>query len=226
MSAAVVPSGLSDFASLDPLVRPRSVAVIGASDEPARIGGRPIAYMKSQGFAGTIYPVNPKRPTVQGLQAYPSVDALPEAPDVAIIAVPAALAIASLEDLGRKGCRAVICLHRRIRRNGRGRRRGAGPHDGGGAEIRHPAARAELPGRVQRLRSDSTGPSPPASRRAGRSRGRIGIASQSGAYGTHMFAAALDRGLGTRGLRHHRQRGRRDPGRRARLDGRRRRKWT
>ena len=60
MSAVVVPSGLSGFASLDPLVRPRSVAVIGASDEPARIGGRPIAYMKERGFAGRDLPGEPE----------------------------------------------------------------------------------------------------------------------------------------------------------------------
>src|SRR5690242_18481174 len=110
MSAAVVPSGLSSFASLDPLVRPRSVAVIGASDEPARIGGRPIAYMRERGFAGPIWPVNPKRPTVQGLPAFASIADLPAAPDVAIIAVPSALAIQALDELGTKGCRAVICF--------------------------------------------------------------------------------------------------------------------
>ena len=53
------------FASLDPLVRPRSVAVVGASDDPTRIGGRPIAYMKAQGFQGSVWPVNPRRQRVQ-----------------------------------------------------------------------------------------------------------------------------------------------------------------
>ena len=52
--------------------RPRSFAVLGASDEPSRIGGRPLAYTM-QRFEGPIYPVNPKRETVQGLRAYPSV---------------------------------------------------------------------------------------------------------------------------------------------------------
>ena len=96
------------FASLDALVRPRSVAVIGASDEPARIGGRPIAYMKERGFEGALWPVNPRRERVQGLPAFASVEALPAAPDVAIIAVPAENAIATLDSLGQKGCRAVI----------------------------------------------------------------------------------------------------------------------
>lgn len=196
MSAAVVPSGLSDFASLDPLVRPRSVAVIGASDEPARIGGRPIAYMKSQGFAGAIYPVNPKRPTVQGLQAYPSVDALPEAPDVAIIAVPAALAIAALEDLGRKGCRAVICFTAGFAEMDEA---GAAAQDRMTAVARKYGIRLLGPNCLG-VFNDSIkfyGTFTASFEKGWPIPGRIGIASQSGAYGTHMFAAALDRGLGT-----------------------------
>ena len=49
----------SGFAALDAMVRPRSVAIVGASDDPTRIGGRPIAYMRSQGFAGTILALVP-----------------------------------------------------------------------------------------------------------------------------------------------------------------------
>ena len=74
------------FASLTPLFAPRSVAVLGASSDPTRISGRPIAYMKAQGFQGALYPVNPNRAEVQGLKAYPSVADLPETPDVAIVA--------------------------------------------------------------------------------------------------------------------------------------------
>jgi acyl-CoA synthetase (NDP forming) len=196
MSAAVVPSGLSGFASLDPLVRPRSVAVIGASDEPARIGGRPIAYMKERGFAGAIYPVNPKRPTVQGLQAYPSIDALPEAPDVAIIAVPAALAIAALDDLGRKGCRAVICFTA-----------GFAEMDDAGALAQVEMTAVARKHGIRLLGPNCLGVFNDAIRFYGTFTasfekgwpvpGRIGIASQSGAYGTHIFSAALDRGIGT-----------------------------
>ena len=78
-----------DFASLTPLFAPRSVAVLGASSDPTRISGRPIAYMKAQGFQGGLYPINPNRTEVQGLKAYPSVADLPETPDVAIVAVAA-----------------------------------------------------------------------------------------------------------------------------------------
>jgi acyl-CoA synthetase (NDP forming) len=196
MSAAAVPSGLSGFASLDPLVRPRSVAVIGASDEPARIGGRPIAYMKERGFAGPVWPVNPKRQTVQGLPAFASIADLPAAPDVAIIAVPSALAIAALDELGAKGCRAVICFTAGF----------AEMDEKGAAEQQRMTEVARRHG-IRLLGPNCLGVFNDAIRFYGTFTasfekgwpipGRIGIASQSGAYGTHIFSAALDRGIGT-----------------------------
>ncbi len=196
MSAAVVPSGLSSFASLDPLVRPRSVAVIGASDEPARIGGRPIAYMKERGFAGPIWPVNPKRPTVQGLPAFASIAELPAAPDVAIIAVPSALAIQALDELGTKGCRAVICFTA-----------GFAEMDETGAAAQQRMTEVARRHGIRLLGPNCLGVFNDAISFYGTFTasfekgwpipGRIGIASQSGAYGTHIFSAALDRGIGT-----------------------------
>ena len=97
-----------NFGALDAMIRPRSVAVIGASDDGTRIGGRPIAYMQSQGFQGRLLPVNPNRPTVQGLPAFASVAALPEVPDAAIIAVPGEAAIQAMDDLGARGCKSAI----------------------------------------------------------------------------------------------------------------------
>ena len=66
---------------------PASIAIIGASDDPNKIGGRPIHYMRRHGYRGEILPVNPKRQVVQGLPAYPSFEALPRVPEVAIVAV-------------------------------------------------------------------------------------------------------------------------------------------
>ncbi|MGA0594562.1 acetate--CoA ligase family protein [Enterovirga sp. CN4-39] len=70
------------------LLRPRSVALVGASDDPAKTGGRPMAFLRHAGFAGAIYPVNPRRETVQGVRAYPSLADLPEVPDHAFILAP------------------------------------------------------------------------------------------------------------------------------------------
>lgn len=95
------------FASFTPLIEPRSVAVIGASSDPTRIGGRPIAYMLRHGYAGQILPVNPNRAEIQGLPAFASVAELPQAPDVAIVAVPAPQVLETVRALGRQGGRAV-----------------------------------------------------------------------------------------------------------------------
>jgi acetate---CoA ligase (ADP-forming) len=62
---------------------PRSVAVIGASDNPHKVGGRPILYLQKYGFRGAIYPVNPGRSSVQGLRAFGRLLDLPEAPELA-----------------------------------------------------------------------------------------------------------------------------------------------
>lgn len=93
------------FASLSGLLEPKSVAVIGASADPTRIGGRPIAAMLRAGYAGRIMPVNPKRDTIQGLECFASVADLPETPDAALIAVPAAHAAGVVEQLGQRGCK-------------------------------------------------------------------------------------------------------------------------
>ncbi len=96
------------MSGLQSLLAPASVAVVGASSDPQRIGGRPIAWMRRAGFAGAIYPVNPGREEVQGLRAYPSVAALPEAPEAAIVAVPSPLVLETIAALGARGVRAAV----------------------------------------------------------------------------------------------------------------------
>jgi len=93
---------------LDDLVQARAVAVVGASQDPTRIGGRPIAFLKDAGFAGAIYPVNAKYPEVQGLRAYADLDGVPGPVDVAIISVPARDVIAAVAACGRKGVKGAI----------------------------------------------------------------------------------------------------------------------
>ncbi|WP_454738311.1 acetate--CoA ligase family protein [Cupriavidus necator] len=97
-------------ATLQPLLAPRSIAVIGASDNIHKIGGRPIHYMKTHGYAGTLYPVNPQRDTIQGLRAYATLDALPEVPELAIIIVPGDAAVQAVHDCARLGVAAAIVI--------------------------------------------------------------------------------------------------------------------
>lgn len=97
-------------ATLQPLLAPRSIAVIGASDNLHKIGGRPIHYMKTHGYAGTLYPVNPQRDTIQGLRAYPMLNALPEVPELAIIIVAGDAAVRAVHDCARLGVAAAIVI--------------------------------------------------------------------------------------------------------------------
>lgn len=95
-------------AGLDALFQPRSIAVIGASQEPTKIGGRPLQLLLRYGYEGRIYPVNPRAAEVQGLKAYASVADVPEAPDVAIIAVDAEKAPEAVEQCAARGVRSVV----------------------------------------------------------------------------------------------------------------------
>ena len=94
--------------SLKALFEPRSVAVIGASSNPARIGGRPLDYYLKAGFKGRIYPVNPKRTEIQGLKAYPNITSIPDQVDLAVLAISANLVAEALTACGEKGVKAVV----------------------------------------------------------------------------------------------------------------------
>lgn len=98
------------MSGLDAVFAPRSIAVVGASTDPTKTGGRPVHLLRKHGFAGAIYPVNPAAEVVQGLAAYPDLDALPEVPDLVLVAVPGAAAVATLESAAARGAGAAIVL--------------------------------------------------------------------------------------------------------------------
>jgi len=111
MNAAVMNSSGSDptrHEILARMIRPRSVAVVGASAQFSKINGRPLKHLIEKGYQGAIYPVNPKYQEIGGLACYPDAASLPQAPDLAVVAVPAQDVAASLEALGRRGCRAAV----------------------------------------------------------------------------------------------------------------------
>lgn len=94
--------------SFEAFFHPRSVAVIGASDDWTRIGGRTLWNLKRGKFAGGLYPINPKRETVQDLPAFPSLSAVPGEVDCVVIALPGELVIPALEEAAAKGVRAAV----------------------------------------------------------------------------------------------------------------------
>jgi acetate---CoA ligase (ADP-forming) len=95
---------------LDAFFKARGVAIIGASEEITKIGGRPVQLLLKYGYSSPIYPINPKGGTLQGLTAYASVLDTPTAPDLAIVAVPAQAAVQAVHDCARRGVKGVIML--------------------------------------------------------------------------------------------------------------------
>ncbi len=93
--------------SLDALFHPRSVALVGASSDPERIGGRPLRFMLEAGFAAPIYPVNRSGALIQGLQSYQKVSDIPFPVDQAIICVPVAGVEEAVRDAIAKGVKAI-----------------------------------------------------------------------------------------------------------------------
>jgi len=191
-----VTSARPDVTTLDALVAPRSVAVIGASDDPTRIGGRPVSYMLRAGFAGPIWPVNPNRETVQGLRAYPSILDVPDAPDACVVAVAAPLVPETLDACAERGARAAVILSSGFAE--------AGP-EGRAAQLR--VAEAARRAGIRLLGPNTLGLFNANTRWMGTfastihhgmpEPGPISIASQSGAVGSELFALLRRRGLNT-----------------------------
>lgn len=97
-------------ANFDLLFEPRGIAVIGASAELGRIGGQPIFALTEFGYAGKIYPINPKYPEIRGLTCYPSIANVPDPCDVALIAVPAKAVPQAILDCGERGIPFAVVL--------------------------------------------------------------------------------------------------------------------
>lgn len=182
-------------AGLEALIGPKSVAIIGASDDPARIGGRPLRYLIKWGYEGPFYPVNPNRDTVQGVPAYKSVKDIGKPIDCALIAVPAKFVLDTLEDCAACGAKSAIVFSSGFAEVGD---EGTSAQDELTAFSKRTGVRLLGPNCLGILNFhsrffatfSSTGdqgyPDP----------GPLAIISQSGAYGTHLFAVCKGRGLG------------------------------
>ena len=93
---------------IDRLLRPKSVAVIGASDRTGALGATLLNNLVQYEFAGEIYPVNPKRDELLGLKVYHSVEELPEGIDCAVLAIPRPFVLDTVRQLAARKCGAVV----------------------------------------------------------------------------------------------------------------------
>jgi acetyltransferase len=104
---------------LDAFFKPDSVAVIGASRDPEKLGYAVLLNLKEAGFPGRIYPINPKADEILDLQAYPSVLDVPDPIDLAVIVIPYRFVPSVLEQCGEKGVKAVVVITAGFREAGR-----------------------------------------------------------------------------------------------------------
>ena len=179
--------------SLDPLLRPRTVAVIGASRRRGTIGAEIFHNLLANGFTGAVYPVNPAARAVQGVRAFPSVGDVPDAIDLAVVTVPARAVPAVVDECIAAGVKALLVISAGFAETGEEGR----------------AAQAELTAKVRAAGIRMVGPNclgllnadpevaldatfaptwPP--------HGGVALSSQSGAVGLAILDYAAELGIG------------------------------
>ncbi|WP_076997302.1 acetate--CoA ligase family protein [Variovorax sp. KK3] len=187
---------MSDTKHVDPIARllkPRSVAVIGASADPTKTAGRPVSYLQKHGFTGAIYPVNPRATEIGGLKSYPDVASLPEAPDVGIVLLGAERAHEAVRALSERGTAAAIVLasgYTEVGEEG-ARRQSQLMEAAGSMRILGPNT-IGLVNLTDGITLSATG----ALEMEGFEAGRIGVVSQSGGILGALLSRAAARGIG------------------------------
>jgi acetyltransferase len=178
--------------NLEALLRPRSVAVIGASDRDRSIGSLVLRNLKDAGFAGPIWPVNPNHATVGGMPAVQRVALLPGVPDLAVICTPAPTVPGLIAELGARGTRAAIVLTAGLKAS----------RQAGGPSLETEMLEAARPHLIRILGPNSLGLLVPgvhlnASFAPAAARpGSLAFVSQSGALATALLDWANSRGIG------------------------------
>src|SRR5271157_723303 len=179
--------------SIEQLIRPRSVAIIGASADPTKLTGRPVGYLRKHGFTGAIYPVNPRVTAIDGLRCYPDVASLPAAPDVAIVLLAQDRAQAAIEALAARGAGAAIVLAGGYGESGEaGRQRQAALRAAAGEMRVLGPNTIGLVNLTDHITLSATG----ALELEGLQAGRIAVVSQSGGIMGALLSRAADRGIG------------------------------
>ena len=96
--------------NLDKIFAPNRIAVFGASNNTSSVGYTVLRNLTSSGFEGVVYPVNPKRESIQGIQAYPDTESLPNVPDLAVICTPATTVPGIIRSCGEAGTRGILII--------------------------------------------------------------------------------------------------------------------
>jgi len=99
-----------DFKVLDRIFKPKSIAVVGASSQPGKIGYTVLENLLKSGFKGMIYPINPQADEILGLKVYPSVLDVPGTIDAAVMTIPAKFVLQAVEECGKKGIQGILLI--------------------------------------------------------------------------------------------------------------------
>ncbi|MGZ6480458.1 MAG: CoA-binding protein, partial [Bdellovibrionales bacterium] len=178
--------------NLEKFLIPKSIAVIGATDRPGSVGKVLMENILGAGFEGVVYPVNPKYQKISQMKSYPTVAALPLAPDLAIIATPPHTVPSLISELGSKGTKAAVVIT-------------AGFGEGGqkqGMELQKAMLEAARPHLLRIIGPNCLGiqiPSAKLNASFGGTTarpGKIAFISQSGAMATAIVDWATGRGIG------------------------------
>lgn len=177
------------------VLRPRSVAILGASNDTTRISGRAMHYLLKAGYQGEIYPVNNKRDEVQGLKAYSALAQVPTVPDMVLVCLPSALLVQALQDCVAKGVGAAVIYAAGFAETGA---EGAALQQQLGAIARAGGLRLLGPNCLGLLNAHSgfMGTFSSAFDEQAPTPGPVAVVSQSGAYGGHVAYLCRKRGLG------------------------------
>lgn len=183
-------------AGLDAILDPRSIAVIGASEDPGRIGGMPLHFLRSAGYTGSVYAVHPHRRNIQGVPTFAEIGAVPDPVDLAVVAVPAAHVLGVAEQCAAAGVRGAVIFSAGFAETGvEGARRQQELKriaDESGMRICGPNCAGVM--NVAAGMTATFGSHLAADTRL--VRGPIAIVSQSGAVGAYTFALARARNVG------------------------------
>ncbi|NYT36567.1 DUF1254 domain-containing protein [Allopusillimonas soli] len=180
---------------LDSFLSPRSIAVVGASSVSSKIGAVPVRYLVEHGYAGEIYPINSRAREIEGCRAYVSLQAVSRPIDLAIFAIPASSALEALEDAIAAGVKSIVMFSAGFAEMGTQgaavQRRFADRAQAAGIRVLGP----NCLGFMNVARSVYATFSPVVSVGVA-TPGKIGIVSQSGAFGAYAYAMAQQRGMG------------------------------
>ncbi|HVA24626.1 MAG TPA: CoA-binding protein, partial [Chloroflexota bacterium] len=182
----------ANLSGLEALLRPKSVAVVGASADPGKLGFTLVRNLLDYGFAGAVYPINPTARDILGQRVHATVLDTPEPPDLVLVAVPNHAVVGVVEQAAEKGAQALVVLSSGFGEAGEEGRQAEerirGIHERSGMRILGPNCMG-----VYNIDAQLNGA---CFRQIPRVKGRISFVSQSGAYGGIFFEEIKQRGIG------------------------------